>query len=190
MPVSTAYYDLLEVPVDADDTTLKKAYRKLAVKYHPDKNPGNKEAEEKFKKIAQAYDVLSDPEKRKLYDQYGEDAFSGSGNARGGGGFGGAGVNPFDIFNEFFGGGGGGGGFESFFGGMGGFGGGHSVDPNAPQRGHDLRLDIELEFEEAAFGVEKEIKIDHLEMCKDCYGQPQVLVVIISHGVMTLQHKP
>ena len=73
MPVSTAYYDLLEVSVDADDTTIKKAYRKLAIKYHPDKNPGNKEAEDKFKKIAQAYDILSDPEKRKLYDQYGEE---------------------------------------------------------------------------------------------------------------------
>lgn len=165
MPVSTAYYDLLEVPVDADDTTLKKAYRKLAIKYHPDKNPGNKEAEEKFKKIAQAYDVLSDPEKRKLYDQYGEDAFSGSGNARGGGGFGGAGVNPFDIFNEFFGGGGGGGGFESFFG-----GGSRRNNPNAPIDGSDLKYNLEITFEEAVKGVNKKIEFYRMGVCADCHG--------------------
>ena len=101
MAVDTAYYDLLEIPVTADENEIKKAYRRLAVKYHPDKNPGDKTAEEKFKKIAQAYDVLSDPEKRKLYDQFGEDAVTGNGARGGGGGFG---SDPFDIFNQFFGG--------------------------------------------------------------------------------------
>ena len=107
------YYEILEVTREATDTEIKKSYRRLAVKYHPDKNPGNAEAEEKFKQISQAYSVLSDPQKRQMYDQYGEEAFT-----HGGPGGGGAGFDPFDLFREAFGGGGGGGGiFDSFFGG-------------------------------------------------------------------------
>ena len=161
MAVDTTYYDLLEIPVDADETAIKKAYRKLAIKYHPDKNQGNKEAEEKFKKIAQAYDVLSNPEKRKLYDQYGEDAFSGAGRG-GGGGFSG---DPFDIFNQFFGGGGGMGGFESFFG-----GGGRRRDPNAPAAGSDLRYPLEIDFMDAVKGVTKKLEFVRQGACEACHG--------------------
>ena len=103
------YYELLEVSRSASEAEIKKSYRKLAVKYHPDRNPGNKEAEEKFKEISQAYSVLSDPQKRQMYDQYGEEAFT-RGGGGGGGGFGGGGFDPFDLFREAFGGGGGGGG--------------------------------------------------------------------------------
>ncbi len=163
MAVETAYYELLEISVTADDTEIKKAYRRLAVKYHPDKNPGDKTAEEKFKKIAQAYDVLSNPEKRKLYDQYGEDAVTGAGG-RGGGGFSG---NPFDIFNQFFGGGSGGGmgGFESFFG-----GGGRRRDPNAPEPGNDLRYSLEIDFMDAVQGVTKKLEFMRQGHCDACHG--------------------
>lgn len=160
MAVETAYYDLLEIPVDADEAAIKKAYRKLAIKYHPDKNQGNKEAEEKFKKIAQAYDVLSNPEKRRMYDQYGESAFTGGGG-RGGGGFSG---DPFDIFNQFFGGGGGMGGFESFF------GGGRQRDPNAPVKGSDLRYPLEIDFMDAVNGVTKKLEFTRQGMCEACHG--------------------
>ena len=159
MARETAYYDLLEIPVDADDAAIKKAYRKLAIKYHPDKNQGNKEAEEKFKKIAQAYDVLSNPEKRRMYDQYGESAFSGGGG-RGGGGFSG---DPFDIFNQFFGGGGMGG-FESFF------GGGRRQDPNAPVKGDDLRYRLEIDFMDAVNGVTKKLEFVRQGTCEACHG--------------------
>ena len=126
------YYEILEVTREATDTEIKKSYRRLAVKYHPDKNPGNAEAEEKFKQISQAYSVLSDPQKRQMYDQYGEEAFT-----HGGGGAGGAGFDPFDLFREAFGGGGGGGGiFDSFFG-------GGRRDPNAPVDGNDLRYSLD-----------------------------------------------
>jgi len=149
------YYDILGVAKDATQAEIKSAFRKKARELHPDVNKAP-DAEEKFKELGKAYETLSNEEKRSLYDRYGEEGLSNAGYSNEG---------PFDFgfgnINDIF---------ESFFGGMGGFGGGHSVDPNAPQRGHDLRLDIELEFEEAAFGVEKEIKIDHLEMCKDCYG--------------------
>lgn len=161
MAVDTAYYDLLEIPVTADENEIKKAYRRLAVKYHPDKNPGDKTAEEKFKKIAQAYDVLSDPEKRKLYDQFGEDAVTGNGARGGGGGFG---SDPFDIFNQFFGGGGGGG-FESFFG-----GGGRRRDPNAPERGSDLRYPLEIDFMDAVKGITKKLEFRRMAQCPDCKG--------------------
>lgn len=158
MPVSTEYYDILEVSPEASETELKKAYRRLAVKYHPDKNPGNEEAGEKFKKIAKAYEVLSDPEKRRKYDQFGEDAFSGAGG--GGGGFSG---NPFDIFNQFFGGGAGGG-FESFF------GGGGRRDPNAPEDGNDLRYNLEIDFMDAVRGKTQTIEFARMDNCSDCHG--------------------
>src|SRR5690242_11119702 len=115
------YYELLGVHKSATEDEIKKAYRKLALKYHPDRNPGDKSAEEKFKEIGEAYDVLSDPQKRPLYDQYGPEAFAGA--ARNAGGFGGGGFHdPFEIFREVFGGAGGSI-FEEFFGGEGGGGG-------------------------------------------------------------------
>src|SRR5438093_3609477 len=136
------YYDMLGVKRDADEEEIKKAYRKLAVKFHPDKNPGDKAAEESFKELGEAYEVLNDPQKRAAYDQYGHAAFD-----RRAGGFGRAGNfhDPFEIFREVFGGG-------SFFGDI--FGGGHA-DPTQPLRGDDLRYDMELSFEEAAHGCEK-----------------------------------
>ena len=154
----TELYELLEIAPDADEDAIKKAYRRLAVKYHPDKNPGNKEAEEKFKKISHAYEILSNKEKRQLYDQYGEDAVNG--NGAGGGGFSG---DPFDIFNQFFGGGGGGG-FESFF------GGGRRRDPNGPQEGADLRYNLGITLDEAFKGVTKKIEFNRPGLCTACGG--------------------
>jgi len=154
------YYELLGVSRDVAAGELKKAYRKLAVKYHPDKNPDDPKAEETFKEISQAYEVLKDEEKRAAYDRYGHAAFEGGG-ARGGGGF----HDPFDIFREVFGGGGGaagGGIFEEFFGGGGSRGG--------PQAGADLRYDLEISLEEAASGVEKEIQYRRRCACKACNG--------------------
>jgi molecular chaperone DnaJ len=148
------YYDILGVEKNATQAEIKSAFRKKARELHPDVNKAP-DAEAKFKELGKAYETLSNEEKRSLYDRYGEEGLSNAGYDSSG---------PFDFgfgnINDIF---------ESFFG-MGGFSSGRTVDPNAPQQGHDLRLDIELEFEEAAFGVEKEIKIDHLEMCKDCYG--------------------
>lgn len=160
------YYELLGVSKSADEQTIKKAYRKLAVQYHPDKNPGNKEAEEKFKEISEAYEVLSDKDKRATYDQYGHNAFKqgGMGNPNQQGGFGGF-HDPFDIFREVFGGGGGGG-FESFFGG----GRYHQEDSTGPQRGSDLRAEIGITLEEAATGIEKTIRYNRMTTCKTCNG--------------------
>ncbi len=163
------YYELLGVAKGASEDDLKKAYRKKAVQYHPDKNPGNKEAEEMFKKVSEAYEVLKDPEKRAAYDRYGHAAFEQAGGSpRGGGGFGGGGFHdPFDIFREVFGqrGGGAGGIFDEFFGGGGeGSGGGGSG------RGSDLRYDLEITLEEAASGVEKEISFRRLGECRHCSG--------------------
>lgn len=163
------FYELLGVAKNASEEDLKKAYRKKAVQYHPDKNPGNKEAEEMFKKVSEAYEALKDPDKRAAYDRYGHAAFQQGGPAgpRAGGGGGGGFHDPFDIFREVFGqqggGGGGGGMFEEFFGGGGGGGGGSG-------RGADLRYDLEITLEEAAHGAEKEISFRKLGACGHCQG--------------------
>jgi molecular chaperone DnaJ len=152
------YYEILGVQKGASDDELKKAYRKMAVKYHPDKNPGDKTAEEKFKELGEAYEALSDPQKRAAYDQYGHAAFdrrTGGGSARGGGFH-----DPFEIFREVFGGGSI---FEDLFGGA-------QQDPSQPQRGDDLRYDMEITFEEAARGCEKEITVTKPERCDECQG--------------------
>ncbi len=154
------YYEVLIVERMASSEEIKKSYRKLAVKFHPDKNPGDKAAEEKFKELGEAYEILSDPQKRAIYDQHGHAAFdrrAGGGFARGGGGF----HDPFDIFREVFGGGG------NIFDDL--FGGGRS-DPTAPQRGEDLRYDMEITFDEAAHGCEKEISVTKPERCEVCDG--------------------
>ena len=158
------YYEVLGVARDVSPEDLKKAYRKLAVKYHPDKNPGDKTAEDKFKEVSEAYDVLSDEQKRAAYDRYGHSAFAGGmgGPGAGGGGF----HDPFDIFREVFSGGGGGGIFESFFGG----GGGRQQRRDGPQRGSDLRYGMEISLEEAAHGCEREIEYERLHGCKTCKG--------------------
>ena len=161
------YYELLGVAKGASEEEMKKAYRKKAVQYHPDKNPGNKEAEEMFKKVSEAYEVLKDPEKRAAYDRYGHAAFQQGGGGPRGGGAGGF-HDPFDIFREVFGqrgGGGGGGIFDEFFGG----GGGGNGEGGAG-RGSDLRYDLEITLEEAARGVEKEISVRRLGECKHCSG--------------------
>ena len=154
------YYEVLSVSRDASDSELKTAYRKLAMQYHPDRNPDNPEAEEKFKACSEAYSVLSDPDKRAAYDRYGHAAFQNGGGGGGpfGGGFGGfqGNVDLGDIFGDLFG--------EMFN--MGGARAGAS----RVQRGRDLRYDLTLEFEEAVFGKEKEIRIRRMETCTDCKG--------------------
>ncbi|WP_099187348.1 molecular chaperone DnaJ [Tepidibacter mesophilus] len=150
------YYEVLGVEKGASDQELKKAYRKLAMKYHPDRNPDNKEAEEKFKEANEAYEVLSDSQKRQNYDQFG--------HAGANGGFGGHG--GFDFNGSGFGG------FEDIFGDMFGdiFGGGRSRRRNGPERGSDIRYRMSISFEEAAFGTEKEININRSENCEECSG--------------------
>ncbi|MBR6728106.1 MAG: molecular chaperone DnaJ [Clostridia bacterium] len=149
------YYEVLGVAKDADEATLKKAYRTLAKKYHPDLHPGDAEAEKNFKEVNEAYDVLSDSDKRAKYDQYGHAAFDPAAGA-GAGGFGGfGGFGDFgDIFSSFFGG---------------GFGGGQRRS-NGPVRGDDIGARVSIEFNEAAFGVKKEINYNRICRCPDCAG--------------------
>ncbi len=148
------YYEILGVPKEASKDEIKSAFRKKARQYHPDVNKAP-DAEEKFKELGKAYETLMDDNKRATYDRFGEDGLKNAGFDTGGpfaGGFG----DLNDIFN-------------SFFGGM-GFGFGGRPDPNAPQAGDDLRIDVEINFEEAVFGTKKEIKFDHLELCSECGG--------------------
>jgi molecular chaperone DnaJ len=153
------YYEVLGVDRDASDDDIKKAYRKLAIKYHPDKNPGDKAAEEKFKELGEAYEALSDPQKRAAYNQYGHAAFDPRLRAgRSGGGF----HDPFEIFREVFGGGIGGSLFEEFF--------GAGREPGGPERGSDLRYDLEITLEDAAQGCEREISVTKLDACESCHG--------------------
>ncbi|MDK2918292.1 MAG: molecular chaperone DnaJ [Candidatus Petromonas sp.] len=149
------YYEILGVDRNADEQAIKKAYRKLAMKYHPDRNPDNKEAEHKFKEINEAYEVLSDKEKRAMYDQFGHAGVNGNGQGGFGGGF--SGFGGFDdifgdIFDMF------GGGFSS------------SKRRNRPKKGHDVKTEVRLTFEEAAFGVDKDIEITRYEECSTCHG--------------------
>ena len=150
------YYEVLGVAKDASPDEIKKAYRRLAVEYHPDKNPGDKSSEEKFKELGEAYEVLSDPQQRAAYDQYGHAAFDRRAYARAG-----SFHDPFDIFREVFGGG-------SLFGDI--FGGGSSDDPTQAHRGDDLRYDMEISFEEAVHGTQKEITLSKAERCAECQG--------------------
>ena len=162
------YYEVLGIGKNATDAEIKSAYRKLAKKYHPDLNPGNKEAEEKFKEVNEANDVLSDPQKRQRYDQFGfagVDPNYAAANGGGAGGFGGGfgGVDLGDIFGDIFGGG--------FGGGFSGFGGGSSTrTANAPRKGHDIQASVSLTFEEAAHGCSKKITINRQDTCPDCGG--------------------
>ncbi|MDG0994815.1 MAG: molecular chaperone DnaJ [Akkermansiaceae bacterium] len=158
------YYEILGVSKDATAAELKKAYRKLAIKFHPDKNPDDQEAEDNFKELGEAYEALSDEDKRAAYDRYGHAAFeNGGGGSRGGGGFGGF-HDASDIFSQVFGGAFGGGGFEDIFGG----GGRRRRDPSGKKPGSDLRYDLEITLEEAAEGVQKELEIEKLEACSTC----------------------
>ncbi len=152
--MKTDFYEILCVERTASDAEIKSAYRKLAMQYHPDRNPNNPEAEEKFKRCSEAYQVLSDPDKRAAYDRYGHAGVSGAGGFPGGNPFQGGDLN--DIFGDLFG--------EMFN--MGG--GGRRA--TRQQRGRDLKFDLKIEFEEAVFGVEREISIRRPETCQDCRG--------------------
>ena len=144
------YYDVLGVSKDSDPSSIKSAYRKLAMEYHPDKNPGDKEAENKFKEISEAYEILSNPEKKQAYDTYGHEAFS-----QGGAGFS-EGFSGFGSFSDIF---------EDFFGDFGG-----RPQQRREQRGQDLKYEIEIDLREAFTGIKKEISFDTLVRCQDCSG--------------------
>ena len=170
------FYEILGISKSASKAEIKKAYRKMAIKYHPDKNPGDTNAEESFKKAAEAYEVLSDENKKARYDQYGHAAFDGP---QGGGGFGGGGMNMDDIFSQFgdiFGGGG-------FGGGFGGFGGGGQRQ--ARVKGSNMRIRVKLTLEEIAKGIEKKVKVRRkvqaegvrYKTCTTCNGSGQVMRV-------------
>ena len=152
------YYEVLGLQKGASDSDIKKAFRKMAMKYHPDKNPGDKEAEEKFKEINEAYAVLSDPEKKEKYDRFGHAGVDPNAGFGGGGGFGG-----FGGFEDIF---------DMFGGAFGGFGGGGSGRSrrNGPRKGSDLQKAVTIEFKEAAFGTKKQIKINKFVKCKTCDG--------------------
>lgn len=160
------YYDILGVSKSADADEIKKAYRKLAMKYHPDKNPGNKEAEESFKEAAEAYDVLSNPDKKARYDRFGHAGVGGA--SGGGGGFGGGGMNMEDIFSQFGDIFGDGSPFESFFGGAGRRSSGGARSKGKP--GSNLKINVKLTFQEIAEGVKKTIKLKKQVPCNTCHG--------------------
>ena len=153
------YYEVLGVDKSASEDEIKRAYKKMARKYHPDLNPDNKEAEEKFKEVNEAYEVLSDSDKKARYDQFGFAGVDPNYGAGAGGGAYGAGGFDFGDLGDIFG---------SFFGG--GFGSAQRRNPNAPQRGESIRLSVTISFEEAAFGCEKEITLNRTEPCDDCHG--------------------
>ena len=205
MAVKRDYYDVLGIDRNADEKTIKKAYRKLAKKYHPDTNAGNPDAADKFKEVNEAYDVLSDPKKKNMYDQFGHAAFEAGadpGAGAGAGGFGGFqgggngsyqefhfnGENMDDIFGDIFGNmfhGSHGGGFHSGFGGSGfhsgsGFGGFHQQD--FPQKGSDVKASINVTFDEAAFGADKRISLSGPDGSS---GAPQTLQIHIPAGIDT-----
>ena len=155
------YYEVLGVERNADADTIKKAYRKAAIKYHPDKNPGDKEAEEKFKEAAEAYDVLSNDDKRARYDRFGHAGMSGAAGGGGFSGFSGGGFSMEDIFEQF----------GDIFGGFGGgFGGGRSSRGRAQQRGSDIRITVKLNLQEIAEGVTEKLKINKTVACEQCGG--------------------
>lgn len=151
------YYEVLGINKGADEAEIKKAFRGMAKKYHPDMNPGDKEAEAKFKEVNEAYEVLSNPEKKQRYDQFGhagvDPSYGGGGGAGGFGGFGGFDGSFGDIFSDIFGG------FS-----------GASATNNAPRQGSDIEIEADLTFEEAAFGTKKEIKFQRIEVCDECNG--------------------
>ena len=157
------YYEVLGVEKNADADTIKKAYRKAAIKYHPDKNPGDKEAEEKFKEAAEAYDVLSNEEKRARYDRFGHAGMNGGAAGGGFGGFSGGGFSMEDIFEQF------GDIFGGAFGGFGGFGGGGRSRPRR-NRGSDIRVTVKLTLKEVSEGVTKKLKINKTVACEKCGG--------------------
>lgn len=150
------YYEVLGVERGADDASIKKAYRQLAKKYHPDMNPGDAEAEKRFKEASEAYAVLTDPDKRRQYDQFGHSAFEGGGAGGGFGGFDFSGADFSDIFGDIFG---------DFFG-----GGRSSRNSNGPMKGANLRTSVRISFEDAVFGVDKELDLNLKDTCKCCNG--------------------
>lgn len=156
------YYEILEVTRTSSGEEIKKSYRKLAIRFHPDKNPGDKKAEEQFKELGEAYEALSDADKRAAYDRHGHAAFD---RRAGGGGRSGGFHDPSDIFRQTFGGADLGSIFEQFFG-----GGGESADPTGPSRGSDLRYDLEITLEQAVSGVEREITVTKPGVCLTCQG--------------------